>query len=71
MVVGAPLDYEHPEDRDCDFELWVPGILAQKRELPCGELASEGQISKSRESKNFSVADSKDKVAQLGQEILQ
>lgn len=64
------MDCEHPEDRDCDLELWVPGILAQKRELACGELASEGQISKSRESKNFSVADSKDKVAQLSQKIL-
>ena len=53
MPLVDALGCECPEDRGCDFALWVPGILAQKRELAGGELASEGQISKSRESENF------------------
>ena len=71
MPLLDALGCECPEDRGCDFALWVPGILAQKRELAGGELASEGQISKSRESENFLVADSKDRVAPVGQKILQ
>lgn len=63
MPFVDPLGCEYPEDRGCDFALWVPGSLTQERELAGGELASEGQISKSRESENFLVAESKDKVA--------